>query len=185
MGLGCGIGTSLQTDTGYRAWITPNEEGSSSKPSHFVKESLAGPPALQTNSWGSLPAKAPAVHDGWALVLTSTSSGCGGAWRQQWQKVRLVTKELNSTVSPGPLVLSRSGGKPSLQGSVSSVKRWAGSGRTGDGQLAPELWVGTGSPREAGGKRPQSRAGRAVRGGGGGAAGWGGWRWGFPAGVGR
>lgn len=59
---------------------------------------------------GSLPAKIPAVHCGWALVLASTSPGCGGGWRQQWQRVRLVTKELDSRLSPGPLVLSRGGG---------------------------------------------------------------------------
>lgn len=65
---------------------------------------------------------------------------------------------------PGPPVLSRGGGTLSLQGCLPLVKRRAGSGRPGDGQLAPELWMGTGPPREVDGRRPQHRAGRAVGG---------------------
>ena len=94
MGLGCGIETSLEREA------IPLREGE-----------LGGDTCSPDTVLGSLPAKTPAVHCGWALVLASTSPGCGGGGRQQWQRVRLVAKELDSRLSPGPLVLSRGWGE--------------------------------------------------------------------------
>ena len=105
MGLGCGIETSLEREA------IPLREGE-----------LGGDTCSPDTVLGSLPAKTPAVHCGWALVLASTSPGCGGGGRQQWQRVRLVAKELDSRLSPGPLVLSRGGGKLSSGLSLPFVK---------------------------------------------------------------
>lgn len=144
VGLGCGSGTSLERE----------------RPSHFVKDSLVGPPALQTNSWGVCllrPLQCTAVGPRSCLHLPRL---------RRWVAATAAKGAVGHhgagfKTEPGPPALSRGGGTLSLQGCLPLVKRRAGSGRPGDGQLAPELWMGTGPPREADGRRPQSRAGRA------------------------
>lgn len=86
--------------------VTSDEEGSSLEPSLFIKESPAGPPALQTPRW-SVPTKAP---------------GCGIGWWQRWS--------LRSRFKIGPWSAGAVGvGVRSFPASVSFLKEGAGSGQ--------------------------------------------------------
>lgn len=96
VGLGCGTGTSLERE----------------RPSHFVKNSLVGPPALQTNSWGVCLLRPLQCNCGWAPVLPPPpqaaevgggNSGKGCGW--------LVTTELDSRLSPVPRCCQGVGGR--------------------------------------------------------------------------
>lgn len=94
VGLGCGSGTSLERE----------------RPSHFVKDSLVGPPALQTNSWGVCllrPLQCTAVGPRSCLHLPRL---------RRWvvataAKGAVVTTELDSRLSPVPRRCQGVGGR--------------------------------------------------------------------------